>query len=472
MSAVIESSARRKDLRAATVSEQIGEFAVGFTLSSVPERVVDYAKLCIADSIGIGFASHNYDFASRCIDAISQLAGNGGFPVIGTKLMLPQRDAALLNGLLIHGLDFDDTHSGAVVHASTSAVPLMLAEGKRRDASGARALAAYLLAIEIDARVGQLAEGMFQKIGFHPTGVVGIFGCAIAAGYLNGLNAEQIARAQGIALSMASGSLEFLEDGAWTKRMHPGWAASSAITAAALAGQDFIAPLNAYEGRYGLYNIYLQKQAIDAHGMVDDLGSSWEMTKVAIKPYPVCHFNHGCIDSMLELIKEHGLRPEHIKSITALIHEKQHDVVCQPEAAKRRPQNDYDAKFSVHHAIAAAAVRERFTLAELEDEALSDPDIQALRDRISFRHDPQSRYPKYYSGGLIVETTDGRTLEHRELENRGADTRPLSHDDVQRKFMGNVDRSLSNGQAERLWYAVMALDTAEDLAELNEAISL
>ncbi len=126
----------------------------------------------------------------------------------------------------------------------------------------------------------------------------------------------------------------------------------------------------------------------------------------------------------------------------------------------------------MHHAIAAAAVRERFTLAELEDDALHDPEIQALRDRISFRHDPQSRYPKYYSGGLIVETTDGRTLEHRELENRGADTRPLSHDDVQRKFMGNVDRRLSDGRAERLWYAVMALDTAEDLAELNEALSL
>jgi len=469
MSAVIESQAVTPT---DTVSQQFAHFAVGFDLANVPAPVIEYAKLCIADSIGIGFASHAYDFAPRSLDAITALAGTGNYPVIGTRLRLPPRDAALLNGLLIHGLDFDDTHSGAVVHCSTSAVPLMLAEGARRNASGAQALAAYLLAIETDARIGQLAEGSFQKIGFHPTGLVGIFGCTVAAGYLGGLTDAQIARSQGIALSMASGSLEFLEDGAWTKRMHPGWAASSAITATALASEDFVAPLNAYEGRYGLFNLYLRKQPDQLARIADDLGEQWEMMKIAIKPYPVCHFNHGCIDSMLELMKAHDLKPDDIKLATALLHEKQHDVVCIPEASKRRPRNDYDAKFSVHFALAAAAVRGRFTLAELEDDALNDPAILALCDRITFRHNPDSRYPQYYSGGLVIETQDGRTLEHLEPENRGADTRPLTHDDVRRKFDGNVERSLSNSQAERLWNAILALDTAENLDELNEAISV
>ena len=319
---------------------------------------------------------------------------------MGTTHRLPARDAALLNGLLMHGLDFDDTHSGAVIHCSTSAVPLILAEASRRQASGARALAAYLLAIEVDARLGMPAQGMFQKIGFHPTGLIGVFGCTVAAAYLGQLDPQQTAAAQGVALSMASGSLEFLEDGAWTKRMHPGWAASSAISAATLAGGGFKAPLRAYEGRYGLYNLYLQHESVATDHIGADLGREWEMLKVAIKPYPVCHFNHSSIDSMLELRAAHNLKPEDVDSVTVLIHEKQHDVVCAPEAAKRRPQNDYDAKFSVHFAVAAAAVRGRFTLAELEEDALNDREILALCDRISYQHDPDSHYPKYYSGGF------------------------------------------------------------------------
>lgn len=455
----------------ATVAQRIGEYAHDFDLAQVPAEVIDYAKLCIADTIGIGFASHRYDFAARSVDAITGLAGRGDFPVVGTDLRLPVRDAALLNGLLMHGLDFDDTHSGAVIHCSTSAVPLMLTEGARRGASGAQALAAYLLAIETDARIGQVAKGMFQKIGFHPTGMIGIFGCAVAAGHLGGLSPLQIARAQGVALSMASGSLEFLEDGSWTKRMHPGWAASSAITAAALAGGDFVAPLNAYEGRYGLYSLYLRQADVDTSTLTDDLGSNWEMLKVAIKPYPVCHFNHACIDSMLTLCQTHALKPDDIKSVTALIHEKQHDVVCRPLAAKRRPQNDYDAKFSLPFAVAAAAVRGRFSLAELYDDALNAPEILAVADRVNCAHYEQSRYPEFYSGGVIVETTDGRRLEHFEAINRGADSRALDADTVHTKFLRNVEGALRADRAEELWQAVQELDTAVDLNRLNAAIT-
>ncbi len=467
MSAVLEPLTTES----ATLSQQIGAFARNFDFSRVPAPVIDYAKLCIADSIGIAFASHSYPFAAKCIDGIAALAGTGEFPVIGSQLKLPVRDAALLNGLLIHGLDFDDTHSGAVTHCSTSAVPLVLTEGTRLGVSGAQALAAYLLAIEVDARLGQLADGMLQKTGFHPTGLVGVFGCSVAAGYLNQLTADQIAGAQGIALSMASGSLEFLEDGSWTKRMHPGWAASSAITAVSLAKHQFQAPANAYEGRYGFYNLYLQNQSIDPQGLADDLGHQWETLKVAIKPYPVCHFNHACIDAMLTLREEHDLQPKQIQSITALIHRKQHDVVCLPAAAKRRPQNDYDAKFSLPHAVATAAVRGRFGLAELEEDALGDPTIQALRDRVQFAHYDDSRYPQYYSGAVEVQTADGRTLRHDEPINRGADSRALDHDAVKTKFLGNTQRSIDAARAEQLWAAIQSLDQSPDLKQLNSLLA-
>ncbi|MEM1260839.1 MAG: MmgE/PrpD family protein [Pseudomonadota bacterium] len=449
---------------------QFAEFAASFSLDQVPSDVVEYAKLCIADTIGIGFASHRYDFASASLRGISALASDGDYPVVGTTLRLPVRDAAMANGLLMHGLDYDDTHTGAVIHCSTSAVPLVLAEGQRRGVTGAQALAAYLLAIETDARIGMVAEGMLQKIGFHPTGLVGIFGCSVAAGLLGGLPPQQMAMAQGVALSMASGSLEFLEDGSWTKRLHPGWAAASAIQATSMAEHDFKAPLNAYEGRYGLYSLYLRADAVDTRETAATLGSEWEMNRVAIKPYPICHFNHASVDSMLALVRDHGLTPDDIESATVLLHDKQHDVVCRPEAAKRRPQNDYDAKFSVHFAVAAAAVRHRFTLEELADDALNDPAILALADRITFQHDDDSRYPEYYSGGIVVTTRDGRTLGHREPINRGADSRRLSATDVREKFMANTVGHLSAAAATRLWDAIQSLDTAANLDTVTASL--
>ncbi|MEL7538713.1 MAG: MmgE/PrpD family protein [Pseudomonadota bacterium] len=464
MSAALDSF--RSSDSATPLSLRFAEFAQTFTLDQVPADVIDYAKLCIADTIGIGFASHRYPFAEKSLAGIRSVAGSGAYPVVGTGDKLPVRDAAMANGLLMHGLDFDDTHTGAVIHASTSAVPLILADGARHGVDGKRALAAYLLAIEADARIGQVANGMLQKIGFHPTGLVGVFGCTLAAGYLAELRADALAQAQGVALSLASGSLEFLEDGSWTKRLHPGWAAASGINAVALAGSGFKAPLKAYEGRYGLYSLYLRDGAVDTSTIADDLGETWEMNRVAIKPYPVCHFNHASIDAMLAVCEEHDLAADDIERVTILLHEKQQDVVCEPESQKRRPQNDYDAKFSIHFAVAAAAVRGRFTLDELEPDARNDATILALCDRTTYRDDPDSRYPDYYSGGVIVETRDGRTLERREPINRGADSRRLTADAVKNKFLANATIRIPSTQAETLWAAVQSLDSASSLDDV------
>jgi 2-methylcitrate dehydratase PrpD len=472
MSAVVSTSPAAAPAKSGpTIAETLAGFAIGFDIASVPAPVIQYAKLCIADAIGIGLASTSYEFAEHSAAGLVQLAGRGDHPIVGMPHRLPVRDAALLNGLLIHGLDYDDTHPASIIHCSASAVPLILAAAPHHNATGAQALSAYLIAVEADARIGQVADGQFQKVGFHPTGSVGIFGATLAAGYLAGLDPDQLAHAQGIALSMAAGSLEFLEDGAWTKRMHPGWAASSAITAAAMAGSGFIAPLKSYEGRFGLFNIYLQDRAIkDLATCTEKLGEDWEMMRIAIKPYPVCHFNHAFIDAALALRVAHSLTPADIDTITVRIHENQSQVVCEPQAAKRRPQSDYDAKFSVHYAVATALAKGRFTLDELDDDALADQDTLALCDRVNWETDPDSAFPRYYSGELVINTTDGRTLRHREAVNRGADARPLSEADVRDKFLSNARRAFSADRAERLWAAVMQLDSAADISAITAAL--
>ncbi|MEM7704142.1 MAG: MmgE/PrpD family protein [Pseudomonadota bacterium] len=471
MSAVLKPA---ESSTAATVADRLADFALTFNLAGVPDDVVQHARLCILDACGIALASGTFDFASAAANGIQALADSeGDYPVIGHKQTLPLRDAVLLNGILVHGLDYDDTHAGSVVHCTASAWPLALGAGLRARASGARALAAYVLAVECDARIGKLAEGRFQQRGHHPTGLVGTFGATIAAGYLSGLDAEQLARAQGVALSMAAGNLEFLSAGDWTKRMHPGWAGVCGLTAASLAGAGFLGPTTAYEGRHSLFNLHLgEHHGVDPEQILSELGQAWELLDVAFKPYPACHFNHAFADCALALRDEHNLDPNQIDSVTALIHPKQVNVVCEPEAAKRRPASSYEAQFSIHYLIAACLLQGRFTLEELSAEAYEDPHILTLADRVGYRDDPDSTYPKQYCGALEIRLKDGRLLQHRQPVNRGARENPITADEVIEKFMANATRAISAAQAEEIRELVLRLDELPSLEPLAQALRI
>jgi 2-methylcitrate dehydratase PrpD len=205
--------------------------------------------------------------------------------------------------------------------------------------------------------------------------------------------------------------------------------------------------------------------------MLAGLGEQWEMRNVALKPFPVCHFNHACGDAILALRAEHGLRAADVVSITARIHRNQMPVVCEPVAAKRRPQSDYDAKFSLPFFIAACLVRGRFGLAELEAPALADAEILALCERIECEHDEQSAFPQYFSGEVEVVLRDGRRLLRRERINRGTDARPLSRAEIEGKFFDNAQLAVSRAQAGRVLEAVMTLDHAPGVDALCEALA-
>lgn len=438
---------------------RLAEFAATLRLEDVPEEVRRRAVHHILDAVGIACVSSRHDFAHRTLTAIQGLSGPGSVPVIGMPAHLPPRDAALVNGLLCHGLDFDDTHLGGVVHSSASVFPAALSTAIHTGGSGETLLLAYIIGMEVTARVGAVGRGSFHDRGFHPTGVAGVFGCTLTAGRLMGLTAREMASAQGIALSMASGSLEFLEDGAWNKRMHPGWAAQAGMTAAAMGRQGFVGATRPYAGRFGLYNLYTAGglSRCDLSIATAGLGNVWELLNTAIKPYPACHFTHASVDAAL-LLRQAGLRPEEIASVEALMPEQVIAVVCEPEANKRRPANTYDAQFSIPFLVAAAFIRGQLTLAELD--AIDDPAILALADRIGYAIDPNSPFPRTYSGELVVTTKDGRTLRQREAVNRGASERPLSNDDIVAKYRGNAALSLGRDAMQRIQAAVLGLAAA------------
>ena len=190
-------SAQREAVATPLVAEELAQFAGAFSTERIPAAVTARAKHLILDAVGIALASTTYDFAHRAMTAIAGLAGSGDAAVIGLPSRLPLRDAALINGILVHGLDFDDTHSGGVIHATASVLPTVLAVGARQRASGREMLAAYVLGVEVAARLGAVAKGAFHQVGFHPTGLIGAFACTLAAGRLMGLGEKQLVMAQG-----------------------------------------------------------------------------------------------------------------------------------------------------------------------------------------------------------------------------------------------------------------------------------
>ena len=455
-----------------TLSRQVGQWAANVTYDQIPEYVREQALLNILDAVGIAFASTHYDFADKSIAAARAL-GTGEHGAIAMPHKFTVRDQAMINGLLMHGLDFDDTHVAGVIHATVSALPTAIAVATDKQLSGQDLILGYLIGLEVSARVASAADGGFHAAGFHPTGLVGAFGAATAAAAMLGLDAEGISQAQGIVGSMAGGSLEFLETGAWTKRLHPGWAAFCGITAAELARAEFEGPPAIYEGRFGLFNNHtLPGHVVSPEMIVAGLGSVWELMNVAIKPYAACHFTHACLDMAIELTVENDLKPEDIAHVITIVPAQVVPVVCEPMQAKLIPRSDYDAKFSLPFIIGTAISRRRFTLMDLNDASLADPITLELASKVDYEADPNPTFPKYFHGEVIIETTDGRTLRKREDVNRGAEGRPLSAAEVEQKFRDNMALVANAEVTNRVFNAVMDLAKTANARDFNEALRL
>jgi 2-methylcitrate dehydratase PrpD len=445
--------------KAASLSAQLAEIAVNFHLDAIPIEVRTRAKHLMLDALGIALASTQWDFSRTTLAGLRELAGPGGdVPVIGYGQTLPMRDAVIMNALLIHGLDYDDTHPSGVIHATTSVLPAVLGLGTRLNVSGHALLTAYVLGMESATRLGSAARSGFHQVGFHPTGLIGTFGCTLAAAKLLKLGASDMVNAQGIALSVASGSLECLEDGAWTKRLHPGWGAAAGITAATLAKHGFVGPGAAYEGRFGLYASHLGplREHCDLDMITSGWGHVWETANVAIKPVPACHFTHAFADAASILSEQ--CRGADIVRIVAKVPPGAMKAVCEPIEKKLRPANGYEAQFSVPYSVATGLRFGRFTLDALEQEAWTNPETLALAAKVQCVPDPEADFPRYFGGEVMIELTDGRVLSHAEPINRGAPGRPISNEGIVTKFYENAARAVDRTHADLILHTVLGIE--------------
>jgi len=455
------------------IARKLAEFAHAFQYDDIPEAVRERAKLLILDAVGIAYASTHYDFAGKILAGLQDVSGGGANSVIGYTAKLPLRDAVIMNGALVHGLDYDDTHMISVVHPTASSFTTALGMTEHLGLDGKALLSTYVLAMENVIRVGVAANGGLHKFGFHPTGVCGHFSTALAVGKLLGLSVDQLAMAQGFAGSTAAASMEFVEEGGWNKRIHGGWAGAAGITAAYMAKNGFVGPTNTYEGRFGLYKTHLHgdEKYVDYDALTRGLGEVWETAVTAVKPFPTCHFTHAIADSALAVHHNHGVGPDDIERIRVQMPEIAVNLIAEPVAKKLKPVSDYDAKFSVQFMVAGCFHKGKFGLAELEEDVLRDPDILNLAAKVEYELDSKTGYPNYYSGGIIVTTKDGNEYVHHERVNRGAGDRALTASEIEAKYMDNATLVLPRDKAEVIRDAVLGLDEMQvsDFAKILAA---
>ncbi len=457
----------------APISVVLARFAADVRDGALPRAVFDKVACHVLDLCGVQLAASRQEFAGAVRTVALGLGGPRESVGLGLAEPLAAPNAALLNGTLAHGVDYDDTHLRSIVHPSATVTPAALAVGEEVDADGAAVVAAIAVGLETAVRIGLAAEGQFHDRGFHATPIAGVFGATLAASMLYRLTSEETVSALGLAASMAGGLLEFLTDGTSAKRLHGGWATHGGILAARLGRAGLTGPAGGLDGRFGLLPTLFVDAAEPAR-IGRDLGREWEMLDIALKPYPCCHFVHAFLDGAADLRTHLGVAVgepasdevlARIASIECGVVPLTIPVVCEPRETKLRPQTPYDAQFSLPFSVAVMFSRGRVTLDEYEPETIADPRLIALARRVTVVPEPRDEFPASFPGRLRLELTDGRTFEADQASNRGGPEDPLSFEQVAAKFRANAIPALGAQQAESVISRLAArpLPTAREL---------
>lgn len=396
-----------------TVTRTLAGFATDTLTEAIPSEVTGRALALGIDLIGSGIRAANEVDSTPAVQAMLSRLGMdapGDCTVFGLPRGYGAAAAALQNAMYGHSLDFDDTHADSSLHPSAPVVPAAFAAAELTGASGADLLAAIVVGIETCCRLGMALDPTSHYArGFHPTATAGTFGAAAAAGRLLGLDAVQMEAAFGVAASQASGSLQFLENGAWNKRYQVGEAAMKGVMAATLASEGFIGASNAIDGPHGFLAGY--SDAGDPAVAVAGLGETWETMRIGIKPYPACRYTHAAVDGLLQMAQSRGLQTDDVTRITVGLHRNGITLVGAPLAEKRRARSIVDGQFSMPFAAAVALLRGRFGWDDYD--LLGDPEADALADRVEVVRDETLEGLQHPFGATLQVTTAGGELTAR-----------------------------------------------------------
>jgi 2-methylcitrate dehydratase PrpD len=419
--------------RVAVAEELAGKIAA-LDPARLPAAVRRKCEDLLIDIVGLCVTARREPYIRSALSGFDEA---GPCTAIGHERPLSTAGAAFINGTAAHGEDFDDTFEGGPVHAGAVIVPAVLAACEREGRDGKDALIGIAVGVEIICRLGLVVPKAVHKAGFHPTAVFGTMAAAAGVGAALKLDSHELTDALGSAGSMTGGIIEYLAEGAWTKRLHAGWSAQSGMRAALLGRSGFNGPRTVFEGVHGLFHGFAHTAEGDYAALTEDFGARWVTETLAFKPYPCGTMTHPYIDCARRLAAR-GLKAEQVVEMDCDVGEGTVHRLWEPLAAKQHPANGYGAKFSTPYCIAAGFVRGNVGLDDFTDEAARDPAVLALAAKVRYRIDPNNPYPNNFTGHIRATLADGRVIEERQPHMRGGAHEPLTRADLEEKFALNT----------------------------------
>ena len=454
------------------ITQTLAKFASNVNYEDLPPDVVDWAKYFCLDFAGVTLNGSTTDSAKAVVRALDDVGRSGPSTIVGTnKRALPEY-AALANGTAFHSIEMDDVNNEASLHPGVVAFPTALAMADIAPVSGKDFISAVVAGYDVIIRLGRaLKPKEHYGRGFHPTGTCGAFGGAAVAARLLGLQGDDYTHALGIAGSQAAGSMEYLAQGAWTKRLHPGWSAHSGIWAALLARAGYSGPTTILEGRDGFLNAYSGDP--DPSLVLKDLGEEYQVTRTGVKPHACCRYNQGPIDCLLEIGKSNDFQAMDIEEVKIGVLSQGMRLVAEPVEAKRNPKSVVDMQFSMPF---AAAVALSYGSASLNEYAIGIPDrpeVRHIMDRVQCVTDPKldAQTPKLFPAWAEVRTSNGRTMRSELTYPKGDPENPVTWDEMRTKFNLLSAPVISSQRQEKIISAIDSLEQMDDVRQLASLLS-
>ena len=453
----------------ATAAGRLAEFCLGLRWAELDGDVQARTRELLLDLIGVALAGSRQPSSRPAARVALALGSAGVATVIGTGQTTSAVWAAMANGTAAHAVELDDVTTESSLHPGVAVIPAALALAEEGNVAPSSLLEAIVAGYEVTMRVGNaLNPASAYARGFHPTGVAGVFGATMAASHLLGLDVQASTNALGIAGTLASGSLEYLSDGAWTKRLNAGWAGHAGITAARLAQAGFSGPASVFEGRLGVLHAY--SDDAQPERLLADLGRPLQVMRVSIKPYACCRYNHGLIDCVLGLTREHNLEPGDVERIRLGVLSGGALLVAEPIEQKRDPRGVVDAQFSAPYAAATALVYGTGGIDAYTPDKLANTAVRELMSRTECFRDPSldANYPRQWPAAAEIHLRDGRVLARRIEYASGEPENPVSRAGLIEKFVSLAQESVSDPLA--IAERILTIDDEVDLRGLSAAL--
>lgn len=433
------------------------------------QDTVRKAKECILDCLSCIYAGLPFASSRIVREFALEHYAQGPCTVIGTPHKLVAPGACLANSTSGHGPELDDTSSDAVLHVGVIVIPVALALAEKLKLGGRELLTAIVAGYDLHIKAGKAANPETHLArGLHPTATCGMFSAALTASKMMKLSVEQTANALGIVGSSVAGNLECYSDGSLTKRLQPGLASSSGLTAATLAAKGYTGPKSIFEGPRGFFHAYCDNPKPEE--LMSD--GQYEIQKISFKPHACCRFNQQPIDAALDICVKHDVRPERIKSILIELSKTGYNIVGQPAEVKFDPKTVVDAQFSAAYSVAVACLERRAFLEEFSEAAIRRQDIRDLMNKITMTHDPACDrfFPEAWPARVTITMQDGEQYASEIKYAKGDPQNPLSWDELLAKFNALAPAALV--PEEKKQRLIGALTSLEDIKDVNEFTSL